>query len=77
MDAYLEQALVPFEERAATTRDLAIVTDDGFPLAATLFAPRGRASQRRLVVLNSAMGVPRRYYAPFARYLAAHGLHVV
>ena len=77
MDAYLEQALVPLEERASEARDVAIVTEDGFSLAATLFAPRTPASHRRLVVLNSAMGVPRRYYAAFARYLAAHGLHVV
>src|SRR5438477_6895561 len=80
MDAYLEQALAPLEERASTARDVAFDAEDGFRLAGTLFAPAGRAAgaaRGQAVVVNSAMGVPRRYYAPFARFLAASGFHVL
>jgi predicted alpha/beta hydrolase len=79
MDAYLEQALVPYEERASVRREIAFTAADGFPLAATLFAPRpfaARSGRPRAVIINSAMGVPRRYYAAFARFLAASGFHV-
>ena len=41
---------------------------DGRPLSATLHAPR-EAPQAVLVVLG-ALGVPRRYYAPLASWLA-------
>ncbi len=78
MDAYLEQALVPDEERASARRDVRFAAADGFELAATLFAPRmPRQAKPRAVIINSAMGVPRRYYAPFARFLAASGFHVL
>lgn len=49
---------------------------DGTPLAATVTAPTidtGGPS----VLLNSAMAVPRKIYAPFARFLAARGATVV
>jgi predicted alpha/beta hydrolase len=77
MDAYLELALVPPEERASTSRDVTFAAVDGFSLAGTLFAPRAGAARGRTVIVNSAMGVPRRYYAPFARFLAASGFHVL
>ncbi len=79
MDAYLEQALVPYEERASVSRELRLETEDGVRLAATLFSPAPRlgTARRRVVIVNSAMAVPRRYYAPFARFLAASGLHVL
>lgn len=48
---------------------------DGYPLAATLFLPD--APPRAAVLINSAMAVPRRYYAPFAQYLAGRGLAVL
>ena len=76
MDAYLEDALAPAEERTVS-RDLFIAARDGYPLAATLYAPRVAAGGRELVIVNSAMAVPRRFYAPFARFLAAAGLHVL
>ena len=51
---------------------LTIAARDGYPLAATLFAA---ATPRAPVVLvASATGVPRVFYARFARFLAARGL---
>jgi predicted alpha/beta hydrolase len=77
MDAYLEQALVPQEEQGSIAREVAIDAEDGYRLAGTVFAPRAGVARARAVVINSAMGVPRRYYAPFARFLAASGFHVL
>ena len=77
MDAYLEQALAPDAERGSIAEDLSLFAGDGFRLAATLFTPRARLGPARVVVVNSAMAVPRGYYAPFARFLAAGGLHVL
>jgi predicted alpha/beta hydrolase len=77
MDAYLEQALATDVGRAAGARDLVFSTGDGVRLAATLFTPLARTERTGVVVVNSAMAVPRRYYAPFARFLAASGLAVL
>jgi predicted alpha/beta hydrolase len=52
-----------------------IPASDGFSLSASLFRPAG--TPRRIVVINSATGVRRGYYEPFARYLAARGHAVV
>ncbi len=48
---------------------------DGRRLAADVFEPTGPV--RAAVVIASAMGVPRGYYAAFARYLAQGGLGVI
>jgi predicted alpha/beta hydrolase len=58
-----------------TTRseDLTIPADDGAPLAATLVSPAAGAARGPLTVIASATGVPRRYYARFAQFLANHG----
>lgn len=77
MDAYLEQALAPEDSRAPCARDVFFAATDGVRLAATLFTPPARAERTGVVVVNSAMAVPRRYYAPFARFLAASGLQVL
>ena len=45
---------------------------DGQALAGDLFLPAGPA--RAAVVIAPAMGVPRRYYGPFAAFLARQGL---
>jgi predicted alpha/beta hydrolase len=45
---------------------------DGHPLEGDLFQPPG--TPRAAVLVASAMGVPRSYYAPFATYLARQGL---
>lgn len=51
-----------------------ISATDGFPLAATLFQPS--KPNGRVVLLASAMGVKRRYYAAFAEFLAENGFFV-
>lgn len=54
---------------------LTLEARDGFPLAATVYGGTERGGPVALVA--SAMAVPRRYYAPFARTLAARGVRVV
>ena len=54
--------------------ELRVVALDGRPLAATLFAP---ASPRAALVVNSALGVKRSYYARFAAALAERGVAVL
>jgi predicted alpha/beta hydrolase len=54
--------------------DLTIPAADGRPLAATLFMPPADpAPQAPLTVIAGGTGIPRRYYARFAGYLAARG----
>jgi predicted alpha/beta hydrolase len=45
---------------------------DGYPLSAGLFVPHGRP--KAAAVVAGAMGVRARFYAPFASYLAEHGV---
>jgi predicted alpha/beta hydrolase len=47
---------------------------DGYPLAADVWPAERPATT---VAINSAMGVPRRYYRAFAGHLAAQGMAVV
>lgn len=61
-------------EPAIRAEDVTVPAKDGYPLAATSFVP---ASPGTWIVLNSATAVPRRYYAPFARFLAEQGFAVV
>lgn len=55
--------------------DIVVPALDGFPLAATLFLPRG--VKRRAVLINSATAVPRKLYRGFAGYLARRGAAVL
>lgn len=55
---------------AASSAELTLESRDGLPLAATL---TGDPSSSTLVVVNSAMAVPRRYYRHFANALALRG----
>lgn len=48
---------------------------DGYPLAATLYP--AVETDGPVVLINSAMAVPRRYYAAFASYLCARGASVL
>lgn len=51
---------------------------DGHPLAADLHTPPPDVQNSGVhVVINSAMGVSRRYYRAFAQHLAARGMTVV
>lgn len=65
-------------EDAAPTRETHVLARDGYPLAASIFEPpedaRGSA---RVVVVASATGVRRSYYARFAAWLASRGTRVV
>jgi predicted alpha/beta hydrolase len=56
--------------------DVAVPARDGHPLAATFYQPDAGPSDR-LVLIGSAMGVPRRFYARFARYLCGQGFGVL
>ena len=55
----------------ATGRELRIPATDGRLLAATLFEPS--AALAPLTVVAAGAGIPRRYYARFAAYLASRG----
>ena len=57
--------------QAHTSEPVHLRAADGQVLAATHFLPEGPV--RGSVVLASATGVPRRFYAPFAAYLASRG----
>ena len=48
---------------------------DGRPLAATIHSPEG--PPRAVLVLLGALGVPRRFYAAFAGWMAARGVAVL
>lgn len=50
-------------------------TADGYLLAATLFDPEKEV--KRIVVIASALGVPRYFYFKFARFLAGQGFAVL
>jgi len=54
------------------SEDLVFNALDGRPLAATLYDPEGPV--RGAVVVFGALGVLRRYYAPFANWLAKRGV---
>src|SRR5262249_28881776 len=56
-------------------QDTVIPARDGYPLAATVFAPP--APPQRVVLINSATAVPRRIYRGFATYLAERGFAVL
>src|SRR5579883_2471388 len=72
MDAMLD---VYFSESPA--RAVEIRATDGQRLAASVFQPTRPRAGAPAVVVNSATGVRRDYYAPFARFLAERGYTVV
>src|SRR3954471_378522 len=55
--------------------DITVPATDGYPLAATLFLPRG--AKRQAVLINSATAVPRKLYRGFVGYLAPRGCAVL
>ena len=54
------------------TQDFQLKAVDGYALQATLYLPQSNEPVSAGVVLNSATGVHRRFYARFATYLAEH-----
>jgi len=62
----------------AGAEECELIAGDGFPLVGTAYWPLpGRLPRPATVVLAPATGVPRRYYAPFARFLAQRGFDVL
>lgn len=59
------------------TTDIRFDAPDGFPLAGTLFGTAQMPGQGPLVLISSATGAPRGFYAAFARQLVAHGCRAV
>lgn len=59
----------------AAIAPLTLVTDDGFPLAATRYLAQAR--RRGLALIAPATGVRMRYYRPFAAALASRGWDVL
>jgi predicted alpha/beta hydrolase len=51
--------------------EITIRCSDGFLLGGTLFTPENTPAGA--VIIASAMGVPRKFYRPFASYLAVNG----
>ncbi|WP_373046866.1 serine aminopeptidase domain-containing protein [Vulgatibacter sp.] len=60
---------------SVSTRPIRFSAADGYELAGELFLPPGRPVGQVLVA--AAMGVPRRYYGPFATFLAEAGLQTL
>ena len=60
----------PRFEAARTDRDVTLVADDGALLAGTLYVG---SRPKAAVVLNSGTGIPQRFYAAFAAWLAERG----
>lgn len=60
------------EARPRADRTWTVTAADGAPLAVDLYLPAGPAVARALVA--PAMGVKKRFYAPFAADMAAHGV---
>jgi len=52
-----------------------IAARDDFPLAATIFRPKG-AEPDQVVIVTCAMAVRRGFYEPYARFLASNGCAV-
>lgn len=89
LDSYLfNRHLRTFESPSAPSsrresgRDVQISARDGFSLEATVFARKhtgalDSAPRARVIVVASATGVRRGFYAGFASYLATRGFDVV
>lgn len=54
-----------------------VAARDGLPLAATVYRPRSTTPVERVVLVCSAMGVRRDYYASFAEHAAERGAAVI
>ncbi|WP_171032811.1 alpha/beta hydrolase family protein [Fodinibius saliphilus] len=61
-----------FKKVIVTKKDITIQAEDGFPLAATLFVPQDDTITQ-VVVIGSALGVPRYIYFKLARFFAQNG----
>ncbi|MFN7695433.1 MAG: serine aminopeptidase domain-containing protein [Burkholderiales bacterium] len=73
--AQLHAALHLDDSESNAEQRVVLPTSDGLELQATLFEPQVQA--RAVAMLAPATGVPQRYYAPFARWLALQGYAVI
>ena len=73
--AQLHAALRLDDSESNAEQRVVLPTSDGLELQATLFEPQVQA--RAVAMLAPATGVPQRYYAPFARWLALQGYAVI
>jgi predicted alpha/beta hydrolase len=64
--------LTPPARPLVRVEPVTVAARDGYPLAATLFAAPNPTAP--VVLVGSATGVPRVFYARFARFLACRGL---
>lgn len=55
-------------------REHVIINAPGIAIAGSLFHDESAAPSDTVVLLNSAMGMPRDFYAPLARFLAQQGI---
>jgi predicted alpha/beta hydrolase len=62
---------------ADSSREVDITAADGLRLAATVFPAAPARRTDRAVLICSGTGIPRGFYAAYARFLASHGLDVV
>ena len=60
--------------QAMAGEPLVFPTADGIDLQGVLYRPQGQA--RRAVLISDGLGIPQRFYAPFATWLAERG-HLV
>lgn len=61
-----------------TPRDISFNAADGTPLAGTLFEPlQSTETAKGAVLIAGALSVTKRFYAPFAQWLAARGYRVM
>ena len=58
-------------------QDIQLSAADGLSLAASLFEPAAVGRPGITAVISPALGVPRRFYAAFAQFLAEQGLTVL
>jgi predicted alpha/beta hydrolase len=75
IEAFLKTSARPSTEMPRGQRELTIPARDGYPLAATLFT--GTERDTPLVIISSATGVPRQFYARFAKSLVSRGFDVL
>jgi predicted alpha/beta hydrolase len=72
------EVLSPADATAATkSREIAIPAEDGYVLAATLFAPTMQHPGAPFVGIAAGAAIARRFYARFATYLAERGATVL
>ena len=65
------------ESARSTKKDINVTTADHFQLAATFYFSSETEKSAPVILICSATGVKRRYYAEYARYLVGEGFSVL